>query len=178
MSRTVRIYAVSCLALLVTALPAPDQVDDESLQCLTALNAFDSSSSAWSAVPVTQIVTSEAYEPQLDRNLSYTTLCDGRPRAVETRYTTEYTTYDPPWTRTLDQGQVPGNTYTEPSPTCSIAEAACTSFLASYDSALSDYITNDAPSPTLKPQCTAYQTCKRGDTEECRIYGYGGNIYY
>ena len=133
MSRGLRICAAAYLALLARALPALELVDDESLQRLTALNAYDSSSAAWSAVPVTQTVTSEAYEPQLDQNVSYTTLCDGRPRAVETRYTTEYITYDPPWTRTLDQGQVPGNTYTESSPTCSIAEAACTSFLASYD---------------------------------------------
>ncbi|KAM0706156.1 hypothetical protein Q7P35_006705 [Cladosporium inversicolor] len=159
MLRTLRLLGSACLVSLAVALPAPELIDDETLQCVSAKNTWESA----------------AYSPEPDTDVSYTTLCDGRPRAVESRYITKYTTYDPP--RTVEIPQWLSNIFT-PAPTCTIAETACTSLLTSYNSAISHYQTNDAPSPTLKPQCTAYQTCKPGAEDQCRIYGYGGNLYY
>jgi len=175
MSRSLRLLGSAYLVSLATAFPAPGLIDDESLQCVSALNAHFSSSSAWSEVDITQTLTSSAYIPELETDVPHTTLCDGRPRALESRYTTEYTTYDPPLTTGIPQWLLSDFT---PAPSCTIAETACASLIASYDSAISDYQTNDAPSPTLKPQCTTYQSCKPGEEEQCRIYGYGGNLYY
>jgi len=181
MSRPLRLLGSACLVSFAAALPAPEVIDDESLQCVSVKNAYqsayDSASSAWSEVPVTQIISSSSYWPDVD--VSWTTLCDGRPRAVETRYPLEYSPYDPPLTKTLAQGDATSTyTYTEPAPSCTIAEAACTGLVASYSSAISDYVTNDAPSPTLKPQCTTYQSCNPDGKDQCQIWGYGGNIYY
>ena len=175
MSRSLRLLGSASLIFFAVALPAPGLIDDESLQCVSDKNAWETASSAWSAIWITEVITSSAYSPELDTDVPYTTLCDGRPRAVESRYITKYTTYDPPGTVEIPQWL--SNTFTH-APTCTIADSACTSLLASYDSAISDYQTSDAPSPTLKPQCTTYQTCRPGDQDQCRIYGYGGNLYY
>lgn len=175
MSRILRLFGSACLVTLVSALPAPELIDDESLKLLSAKNAYGSASAIWSDETYTTTLSSQVYT-ELDTNVEYTTLCDGRARALETRYTTSVSTINPPGTAVYNSWMY--NQYTVPSPTCTIARAACTAFIASYDSAISDFRTNGAPSPTLKPQCTPYQTCKPGDTEQCRIYGYGGNLYY
>lgn len=173
MSRTLRLCGSACLISLAAALPAPGLIDDESLQCVSAKNEWDTASSAWSNVLITQTLSSTEYWPDID--VSYTTLCDGRPRAVETRYPARWTTLDPPLTTTVAQWQVSDFT---PAPTCTVAETACSTLLASYNSAISDWMTNDAPSPTLKPQCTTYQSCNPDGKDQCQIWGYGGNIYY
>lgn len=182
MARNLHIFASACLALLATALPAPDPVDPDSLQCWSSLNAYEAAASSWSEVPVTQTVTSSAYIAEIDTNVPYTTLCDGRPRAGTTRYTTEYTTYDPPKTITRGQGDwddeaITAGTYPSPSPTCTIADSACQIFQSSYSSAISDHVTNDAPSPTASPHCTVYRPCNE-NPDYCFIYGGAAKIYY
>ena len=173
MSRTLRLLGSTCLISLAAALPAPELIDDESLQCVSARNEWETSSSEWSAVWITQTLSSTEYWPDVD--VSWTTLCDGYPRAVETRYPAQWTTLDPPLTTVVPQWL--GNDFT-PAPTCTIAETACTALLASWSSTSSDWRTNDAPSPTLKPQCTTYQSCNPDGKNQCQIWGYGGNIYY
>lgn len=173
MLRSHLIIGSSYLALLAAALPAPDLIDDETLQCLSSNIAWESASVAWSDVPpLTRTVTSQSWGIGLDENVAYTTLCDGRPRAVETIYTTIYTTYDPPMTYTEHQE------WTVSSPSCTITGAACTSLLSSYSTALSEYQYNSAPWPTASAYCTSYHACKTGDSTDCRIYGFGGNLYY
>jgi len=145
---------------------------------MSAKNAYESASSEWSTRLITETITSSAYIPELDTDVPYTTLCDGVPRAVVTSSTTNYETYDPPRTRTVEQWQVSG-AYRGPSPTCTIAQTACSTLIASYDSAISDWQTNAAPSPTLKPQCaTSWPSCNPDGKDQCQIWGYGGNIYY
>lgn len=173
MSRTLRLLGSTCLISLAAAFPAPELIDDESLQCVSAKNEWEAASSAWHDVDITQTLSSTEYWPDVD--VSWTTLCDGRPRAVTTRYPAQWTTLDPPLTTTVAQWQVSDIT---PAPTCTVAETACSTLLASYNSAISDWITNDAPSPTLKPQCTTYQSCNPDGKNQCQIWGAGGNIYY
>nr|OQO31793.1 hypothetical protein B0A51_00695 [Rachicladosporium sp. CCFEE 5018] len=91
-----------------------------------------------------------------DTNVPLTTLCDGRPRALESYRTSTVTstvTYKPPVTLTYQRG-----TYTGVYPTCTIAETACTPILSSYSSAVSDAETNGAPYPTNIPHCTTSDT--------------------
>lgn len=182
MSRNLCIFGSACLVVLAKALPAPDPVDDGSLECLSSLHSYDLAESSWSAVLVTQIVSSSPYAGALETNVPYTTLCDGRPRAVETHYTTAYTTYEPPLTVTHPQGDwdpagITDSVYTEPVPTCTIAQSACTALLSSWTSALSDHSTNDAPSPTVSPHCSAYRPCNEVPNY-CFIYGRGMKLYY
>jgi hypothetical protein len=173
MSRSLRLFGSACFISLAAALPAPELIDDESLQCVSVKNAWETASSAWSAVWITQTLSSTQYWPDID--VSYTTLCDGRPRAIETRYPAQYTTLDPPLTTVVPQWLVSDFT---PAPTCKIAETACSTLLSSYNAAVSDWRTNDAPSPILKPQCTTYQSCNPDGKNQCQIWGAGGKLYY
>lgn len=182
MARSLRIFASALLVILGKALPAPDPIDYGSLECLSSLHAYDSAEASWSAVPVTQTVSSSPYIGELETDVPYTTLCDGRPRALEARYTTAYTTYDPPLTVTHPQGDwdpagITDGVYTEPAPTCTVAKNACSALHSSYTSALSDWKTNDAPEPTSSPHCRLYTPCNEFP-DYCFIYGNGAQLYY
>jgi hypothetical protein len=120
------------------------------------------------AQPHTVTLTTKMLTPQFDYNVPYTTLCDGYRRAVVSRTTTITTTYDPPVTTTL------GNLkYPEPQPTCTIPETACTAVLSSRASSISDYLTNNSPSPGM-PHCTTYVPCNT----YCRIHESAATVYY
>ena len=173
MSHTLRLLGSACLISLAAALPAPELVDDETWQCVLAKNEWETSSSSWAYEVVTQTISSTEYWPDVD--VSYTTLCDGHPRAVETRYPAQVTTLDPPLTTSVYQWQVSDF---KPAPTCTIAESACTPLISSYSSARSEQSTKDEPTEVLKPQCTTYQSCNPDGKNQCQIWGYGGNIYY
>jgi len=161
-----RVVAFSSLLLLASCLPAAELVDDGSA-CLSSWHAYDSSS--WSRVQetYTTVLTSETLQPEFDFNVPYTTLCDGYRRAVISRTTTPVTTYDPPTTSTLN------HIYTEPEPTCTIPETACTAIISTYESSRSDYITNDGPSP-LATHCNTYVPCNT----YCRIHDSSATVYY
>lgn len=161
-----RVLGFSSFILLASCLPAAEPVDDGSA-CLSSWHAYDSSSSSRESETFTTTLSTEALYPELDYDVPYTTLCDGYRRALVTRETTVYTTYDPPTTTTEHY------TYTEPEPTCTIPESACTAIKAAYTSSLSDYQTNDGPSPA-PTHCTTYVACD----SYCRIHGGDAKVYY
>ena len=91
MSRIIRLFGSARLVSLVSALPAPELIDDESLSCISAKNAYGSASAIWSDETYTTTLSSQVYA-ELHTNVEYTTLCDGRARALETRNTTSVST--------------------------------------------------------------------------------------
>jgi hypothetical protein len=174
MSRNLLIVGSACFALLAKALPAPNFIDDESLKCWSSSDAASSAYEVWKSES-TVYTSSLALFTSLDTNVPLTTLCDGRPRALITSYTTSTLTIDPPETTTLyNFGH---SIYTVPTPSCTIAREACSSFHASYASATSDANTNNAPWPTASPLCKLYRPCNERP-DYCFIYGRGGNLYY
>jgi hypothetical protein len=174
MSRSLRTFGFAYLVLHANALPAPDLIDDGSLECLSSLNAAQSAYATWSTQSFVTTRSSEVYS-WLDKNVPYTTLCDGRPRALTTTYTTSTKTIDPPETLTIQNFGY--RDYTAPTPICTIAKAACSAFHSSYASAVSDANTNGAPSPTSSPLCRLYIPCNEMPNY-CFIYGRGGKLYY
>lgn len=178
MMDTMKLLATASLILLARALPAADPNDDD-FECLSSFHVYDSSSSAFEEQYTTEIIsTREWVDVETDKDVPLTTLCDGRPRALESYkliYTTTTDTLDPPETTTRY------SSYTEPSPTCTIAETACTAIRSSFSSALSEYSTNDAPYPTDLPHCETkapYVPCSL-NPDYCFIYaGYEQTLYY
>jgi hypothetical protein len=158
MSRNILIVGSACFALLAKALPAPDLIDDESLECWSSLDAAESAYEVWKSES-TVYTRSLALFTSLDTNAPHTTLCDGRPRALTTSYTTSTSTIDPPVTTTIYNFGY--SVYTVPTPTCTIAREACSAFHTSYPS----------------PHCKLYRPCNE-QSGYCFIYGYGGNLYY
>ena len=161
-----RALSVSSLVLLASCLPAAEVFDDGSA-CLSSWHAYDSAFSSRVEETYTTTLTSETLRPEFDFDVPYTTLCDGYRRAVVSRTTTPVTTYDPPTVTTLNQ------VYTEPEPTCTIPETACTAIVSTYASFLSDYITNDGPSPKAT-HCNTYVPCNT----YCRIHDSSPTVYY
>lgn len=158
-------FLIAYFSLLATALPADPNDDD--FECLSSWHAFDASEDQYSTTVTSEYVY---VTDVLDTNVPLSTLCDGRPRG---QYTESRSTesYDPPITRTV---LVPP---TGPTPSCTIAETACTPILSSYSSSLSEHITSDAPSPGA-PHCSTYVPCSL-NPEYCFIYaGYSKKLYY
>lgn len=113
--------AVLCIASLLTvvnALPATSPNDND-LACFSSYQDYTSSSLAFGRITTTGVVSiEERISRSIDADVPWTTLCDGRRRALEPYKTFEVTstvTLDPPRTTT---GY---STYDSPSPTCTIA---------------------------------------------------------
>lgn len=161
------LLSLSTLVLFAFSLPAPEQADGPSA-CLSSWHSYDAASTAWFAQTFTVTLTTEILRPDFDYEVPYITLCDGYRRAVVSRTTTRTTTYDPPTITTMS------HIYTEPAPTCTIGESACTAILSSRSSSMSDYLTNDGPSPG-QPHCTTYIPCNT----YCAIYDWGSpTVWY
>jgi hypothetical protein len=73
MSRISRIFGLACFALLANALPAPDLIDDESLECWSSLDAAESAYEVWKSES-TVYTSSLALFTSLDTNVPHTTL--------------------------------------------------------------------------------------------------------
>ena len=90
--------AASIIAL-AAALPATDPNDDD-FACFSSYREHDSSSWAFEEQYTTELVsTREWVDEATDTNVPLTTLCDGRPRALEpykTSLVTSTETLDPP----------------------------------------------------------------------------------
>jgi hypothetical protein len=137
-----RLGAASLLALAV-ALPATDPNDDD-FACFSSYREHDSSSWAFEEQYTTEVISTQVWvNEETDTNVPLTTLCDGRPRALESYKTFEVTsteTLDPPGTTTRY------STYTGPSPTCIIAATAC----AAVESAFPDDVSHcETPAPSV-----------------------------
>ena len=123
------IFSATSLVALVEALPATGP-DDDDFECFSSFSEYISSSWAVGEQYTTEIwdtITRTVYST--DRDVPLTTLCDGRPRALESYRTVEVlvtSTYDPPVTNTVY------STYTGPSPTCTIDATACAAIKSAF----------------------------------------------
>lgn len=162
------LLGIASLNLLVTALPAADPNDDD-FQCLSSWHSWDASSSQNQYT--TTVVSSIVHVTDIiDPNVPLSTLCDGRPRGQFTQ-SSSTETYDPPSTQTIY------NPLTTGTPTCTIAETACTPILSSYTSSLSDYLSSSSASPGA-PHCSTYVPCSLNPSY-CFIYaGLEKTLYY
>ena len=154
------ISATSLLAL-AAALPATSP-DDDDFECFSSYSAYTSSS--WEVVEqyITEVWdTYTSLSTIVDRNVSMTTLCDGRPRALEPYRTSEVTltyTYDEPLTFTVY------SEYTSPSPTCTVDATACAAIKSAHPN---DNAHCDIPGPpATRVACTAIP-------DYCFIYAAG-----
>jgi hypothetical protein len=113
-----------CLVLLFS-LRWPLDSDDDDFVCYTSFVDYTSKAASYflESHSVTELVYTRVIEGwSTDRNVPMTTLCDGRPRALES-YKTVYTTT----TYTLEPPETETNwlTYDGPRPTCTIDPTAC-----------------------------------------------------
>lgn len=164
MLHTSVVLSVALVLTLVAALPATGP-DNEDFACFSSYREYDSSSRAVGELYTTELVSvQEQTVKQIDRDVPFTTLCDGRPRALEpykTSYVTSTVTLDPPETITHY------STYVGPSPTCTIAETAC----AAIESAFPE---DESHCTTLAP----YVPCSV-DPDHCVVLGKDRNtIFY
>ena len=154
---------VTYVLSIVTALPATGPYEND-FACFSSFREYDSSSRSFEKLYTTEIVSvRERPVKQVDRNVPLTTLCDGRPRALEPYKTSEVTTtetLDPPETTTQY------STYNSPNPTCTIAATAC----AAIKSAFPDENSHCQTLPSYVP-CSV-------DPDHCHILGGDRNTLY
>jgi len=155
------------LVALAAALPATSP-DDDDFECFSSMSAYTSSSWAFEEQYTTEIWdTVEELSWTTDTNVPLTTLCDGRPRALESYKTFQVVvtqTYDPVLTNTVY------SQYTSPGPTCTIDATACAAIQSAFPD---DYVPCDVPSPSeTRVACTAIP-------DYCFIYPSGEQkLYY
>jgi hypothetical protein len=157
------LLVVTAIFTTVTALPATGPYEDD-FACFSSYREHDSSSRSFEELYTTEVLSiRERIVYQVDRNVPLTTLCDGRPRALEPYKTFEVTsteTLNPPETTTQY------STYTSPLPTCTIAATAC----AAIESAFPDEVSHcETPVP--------YVPCSV-DPEHCYILDSGRNTLF
>jgi hypothetical protein len=124
------LFGAASLLALATALPATAP-DDDDFACYTSIVEYSSTSIQYREDHIyTEVSSSQVWEGEmLDKNVPMTTLCDGRPRALEsykTYWGTTTTTFDPPITNTkwLE--------YDEPFPTCNVDPTACPAIVSAH----------------------------------------------
>jgi hypothetical protein len=130
MSVTTRqLIITTALAFQAAALPAADPID-EPKECWTSLDDHWSSSWQYDGAATELVSTEEWVWTSVDSDVPLTTLCDGKARALEpykTAVITETETLETPTLTTFTRA------YTEPSPTCTIGESACSSLVYTHD---------------------------------------------
>lgn len=126
---TKTLLSAASIIALAASLPATDPNDDD-FACFSSYREHDSSSWAFEEQYTTELVsTREWLDEEIDTNVPLTTLCDGRPRALEPYKTSLVTS-----TETLDPPEITTrySTYTGPSPTCTIAPSACAAIQSAF----------------------------------------------
>lgn len=159
-----KLLSAASVVAIAAALPATDPNDDD-FACFSSFREHDSSSWAFEASYTTELVSTRTYiDFSTDKNVPLTTLCDGRPRALESYKTVEVTS-----TSVLDSPEITTiySTYTDPGPTCTIAPSAC----AAIESAYPDDVSHcETPAP--------YVPCSQSP-DYCFIdAGYDNKLYY
>ena len=123
------LLVITSVFTLVAAVPATGPYDDD-FACFSSYREYDSSSRSFEELYTTEVVSIyEQIVKKTDRNVPLTTLCDGRPRALEPFKTFEVTsteTLDPPATVTKY------SIYTSPTPTCTIDATACAAIQSAF----------------------------------------------
>jgi hypothetical protein len=129
MSGIIRLLLTAGLAFQAAALPATGP-DDDDFECYSSKSAYESSSSEFEQPYTTVLVSTQLIIAETsDDDVPLTTLCDGRVHALE-----PYRTYSITGTQTLTSPTPTAlySTYTESSPTCTVAETACTAISSAY----------------------------------------------
>jgi hypothetical protein len=120
----------TALAFQAAAFPAAEPID-EAKECWTSWDVYKNSSEWYEGQSTTELVSTEEFvSTSVDSDVPLTTLCDGKARALEPYKTvviTETQTLESPTPTTFTRD------YTEPSPTCSIGESACSSLIYTHD---------------------------------------------
>jgi hypothetical protein len=165
MVRIAGLLLTAGLALQAAALPATGP-DDDDFECYSSKSAYDSSSSEFEQPYTTVLVSTQLFIIETsDDNVPLTTLCDGRVHALE-----PYRTYSITGTQTLTSPTPTAlySTYTEASPTCTVAETACTAISSAYPDTYG-YCEIDQP----------YVPCSSAAPGYCFIYaGAGPKLYF
>jgi hypothetical protein len=128
MCSTKHLIFATTLLFQAAALPAANPNDDD-FACWTSSHAYLTSSESYEESYSTELVsTAESTSWSTNTDVPLTTLCDGQARALEPYKTIAVTV-----TETLKSPTPTSffSTYTEPTPTCTIAESACTAIIAS-----------------------------------------------
>jgi hypothetical protein len=124
------LFGAASLLALATALPATAP-DDDDFACYTSIVDYSSTSIQYREDHIyTEVSSSQVWEGEMvDKDVPMTTLCDGRPRALEsykTYWGTTTTTFDPPITNTM------WLEYDEPFPTCNVDPTACPAIVSAH----------------------------------------------
>jgi hypothetical protein len=130
MFATKHLIFATAFAFQAAALSATEPID-EAKECWTSWEDYRSSSEWYQYQSTTELVSTEEFvSTSVDSDVPLTTLCDGKARALEpykTAVITETETLESPTPTTFTRD------YTEPSPTCSIGESACSSLIYTHD---------------------------------------------
>jgi hypothetical protein len=129
MFATRHLIFATALTFQAAALPAADPID-EPKECWTSWDDYWTSSQYYDGQSTELVSTEEWVWTSVDSDVPLTTLCDGKARALEpykTAVITETETLESPTLATFTRA------YTEPSPTCTIGESACSSLLYTHD---------------------------------------------
>ena len=124
-----RFLGLSAFVALASCLPAADPNDDD-FACWTSKDQYRSSSGQYEGSYFEEFVTTWSHiSTTTITDVAITTLCDGKPRLLEPYKTITVTSIETLESPTPTIFQLP---YTEPSPTCTIAESACTAIIYSH----------------------------------------------
>jgi hypothetical protein len=129
MFATRHLIFAAALAFQAAALPAADPNNDAE-ECWTSKDNYRKSNEWAFGHSYTELVsTDESVSTSIDTDVPLTTLCDGRARALEPYKTILVTVTETLETPTLTTFT---SAYTEPSPTCTIAESDCTTIMDTH----------------------------------------------
>jgi hypothetical protein len=157
-----RLLSFSSLIALASCLPAANPDDDDGSECWTSSRNYRDASEAYEQSYFEKLVTtSEHITTSTITDVPMTTLCDGKARLLEPYKTITVTSIETLESPTPTVFQLP---YTEPEPTCTIADSACSGLLYSHHLGPKFCATTRSTSWSIIP-CTsdASQSCKIAD---------------
>ena len=126
---TRRLLFATALTFHATALPTADPDEDDSA-CWTSSSDYKTSSEQYEESYFTEFVTEiEHASTSTVTDVSMTTLCDGKARLLEPYKTITVTSTETVESPTPTVFQLP---YTEPTPTCTIADSACAALTSAH----------------------------------------------
>lgn len=161
-----RFLGLSAFVALASCLPAADPNDDD-FACWTSKDQYRSSSGQYEGSYFEEFVTTWSHiSTTTITDVAITTLCDGKPRLLEPYKTITVTSIETLESPTPTIFQLP---YTEPSPTCTIAESACTAIIYSHHLDLK-FCTTTRTDTIIPCTSDASQSCELYDAGQSTLY--------
>jgi hypothetical protein len=152
-----RLLSFFSIVALASCLPTTNPDDDDSA-CWTSSSDYRDASEAYEQSYFEKLVTtSEHITTSTITDVPMTTLCDGKARLLEPYKTITVTSIETLESPTPTVFQLP---YTEPTPTCTIADSACSGLLYSHHLGLKFCHTTPTPGPIIPCTSDASQSCK------------------